>query len=326
MMNQNNITVREATEDDFPKIAELLSRNIYLPEQPKWSPADYLEWMRWKYVENPDGRGRVFVAEDGANAVIGLNVFLPRLFTSAATGNFLAYHGVDAFVAPEMRDKNVYSLLHPFALSTLNSPKVSFPSKVAMRVTLREGARTVSSFDKWSFPLTVERSISGPASVLVSLANAFLRFYAVVWLGGRPADMEMRRITEFEKDFELDSAHIHGIRSAAFLNWRFIRNPMHTYMAYEFIEGGKSIGYCVYRARRSNAEIYEFAAKRRQRDCLRMLADHCRPEGHTRLILRGINLGLRRFGFMRGEERHSGFTVFRVPEGRWLVTLGDRDY
>jgi len=325
--NEDNIIIREAAEDDFQKIAELLSRHRYIPEQPSWSSSDYLEWLRWKFLDNPDGRGRVFVAEDSSRGIIGLNPFLPRLFTSAATGEFLGYHGVDAFVDPAMRGKNAYSRIYLYAMDVLNAPKVSFPSKVAMRVTVREGARTAALFDKWSFPLIVERPASRPASALVGfIANAFLKFYASVWLGRRATDVEMKHVTEFGRDFELDSAFIHGIRSAAFLNWRFIRNPLHTYMAYEFLEGGKSIGYCVYRAKRSNAEIYDFAVERRRKDCLRMLVEHCRAEGRTRLNFRGINLRMRWLGFMRGQERNSSFTVFRVPEGPWMITLGDRDY
>jgi hypothetical protein len=321
--NEDSITIREASEGDFPQIAELLNRHHYIPEQPDWSSPDYLKWLQWKLLENPDGRGRVFVADDSSRGIIGLNPFLPRLFTSAATGEFLGYHGIDAFVDPEMRGKNAYSRIYLYAMDVLNAPKVSFPSNVAMRVTVREGAQTVSPFDKWSFPLMIARPALGPISFV---ANAFLKFYAFVWLGGRASNVEMKRITEFERGFQLDPAFIHGVRSAAFLNWRFIRNPLHAYLAYEFIEGGESIGYWVYRVKRSNAEIYDFVVTRRPRACLRMLVEHCRAEGLARLIFRGINLRMRGFGFMRGRERNSSFTIFRVPHGPWMITLADRDY
>lgn len=325
--NQNDISLREGAKEDFQQIAHLLCCHNYLAAQPQWSASDYLKWLRWKYLENPDGPGRIFLAEDRAKQIIGLNAFLPRRFTSSATGTFSAYHGVDAFIAPEMRGKGIYSRLYPHAMGILDSPKISFPSKIVTKVTLREGVRVVGNMQKWVFPVSVRQSTTGKYFDFILLpVNALLRLYALLWLGRHPHDLKMKPTTRFETDFELDPRFIHGVRSAAFLNWRFIENPTEIYSVYEFVENGVSIGYCVYLTKRSKARIHDFVARRRHADCFRILVDFYSETGITTLDFRGIGLRLRKYGFTRRRIRPSCFTTFRTPEGSWMLTLGDRDY
>lgn len=325
--HQDDIIIREGSKEDFPQIAHILSHHNYLPDQSHWSASDYLKWLHWKYLENPDGPGRIFLAQTRSEHIVGLNVFLPRRFTSAATGTFSAYHGVDAYIAPEMRGRRIYSKIYLFAMSALNAPKISFPSAIAMKVTIREGARVAGNPEKWVFPVSAGKSAAGKhVDSIRSPANALLRLYAFLWLGKHPRDVIIEPMTRFESDFELDQRFIHGVRSAAFLNWRFIENPMDSYSVYEFVEHGESIGYCVFLTIRSKARIHDFVARRRRADCFRILVDFCREQGITALDFRGVGLRLRKYGFTRRRIPRSSFTTLRTPEGPWMLTLADRDY
>ncbi len=159
------------------------------------------------------------------------------------------------------------------------------------------------------------------------LVDAVSRLYAWYWLGKPPADLTMRPVTRFDHDFEVDTPLIHGVRSAEYLNWRFIDNPMYDYAAHKFLENDKSIGYCVYTVVRSKAEIYDFVVKQRKRGCLRLLIEHFRSKGIIHMRFRGIGLHLRKYGFIRRRDTlNQCRATMDAPRGPWMLTLADRDY
>jgi hypothetical protein len=326
-MNQNGFIIREGSEADFNKTAELLFRHDFAPGHLNWTRADYLDWLRWKFLDNPDGPARMFVVEDSHGAIVGLRVGLPRWLSSAETGKFKTYHAVDDFIDGELRERGLYSKLRQFATDRL--PNIfGYSSDIILRIAIREGYRILGPAQKWRFPIAVaQRIANGPYSFVAPLVDMLLRFYTSFWLGKCPVNLQMRPITRFNRDFDIDSKHIHGIRSAAYLNWRFIDNRMYSYSVFEFFEDNASIGYCVYAEKRSKAEIYDFVVSRRHRGCLRLLVEHCRGEGIHQLTFRGFELHLGKFGFICRRDSHSNCIVSPdLPGGRWMLTLGDRDY
>ena len=326
-MNQNDFVIREGSEADFNKTAELLLRHDYAPEHLNWTRADYLDWLRWKLLDNPDGPARIFVVEDSRGAIVGLRVSLPRWLSSKETGRFMAYHAVDEIIDEKLRRRGLYSKLRQFATDRL-STTFGFSSDIIVRVAIRQGYRVLGPAQKWRFPIAVTQKIAnGSHSFIAPLVDMLSRLYTSFWLGKCPVNLQMKPITRFNKDFDIDSKHIHGIRSAAYLNWRFIDNCMYSYPVYEFFEDNASIGYCVYAERRSKAEIYDFVVSRHHRSCLRLLVEHCRGEGIYQLTFRGFGLHLRKFGFICRRDSYSNCIVsLELPGGRWMLTLGDRDY
>jgi hypothetical protein len=326
-MTQNNYIIREADESDFPNIAEFCVRHSYSPIHPDWSREEYLNWLKWKFLNNPDGPGRMFIIEDSKTNVVGMRGDVPRLFSGASTGTFVTYQGVDLLVDSGLREKGLYSRLRQFAWSNLDLPKVSFPSKQVRDIICRHGFQIIAPGEKWYFPIAVGKSTSGkPFRLVAPLYDIWTRLYAFIWLGGLPRDLEMKQARRFGRDFEVDPAFIHGVRSAKYLNWRFIDNPMYDYAAFHFLEKGAVIGYCVYTLVRSKAEVYDFVVARRQRKCLRLLVQHCRGLGVTQLRFRGIGLNMRKFGLFLRRDRHTYYAGHEVPEGSWLITTADRDY
>lgn len=318
-MSDKDYIFREADETDLQGIAELFSRHDY--------GAKNLDWLRWKYFDNPEGTARIFIAEDSDNKIVGLVAYLPRRFTSAESGTFSVMQSVDVFVAEEQRKKGLFSKISRFARSNTNVPKIGFPNKFSINFGLRSGWKILAHLERWGFPVAVGSLIAKKSFSLVApLADMLSKVYAVMWLWGYPRDLKMKPITRFDKDFVVDSNLIHGIRSADYLNWRFINNPMETYSAYEFFEGKESIGYCVYIVDGSSAAIYDFVTNRRRRNCLRLFVEHCRGKRITYLSFVGVSLRLRRLGFLLRRDSAKAFMTYNLPEKIWMITMCDSDW
>ena len=324
---KDKFVCREAGENDFQGIADLLYRNNFAPEGLDWSQREYIEWLKWKYRANPDGPARIFIVVDPEETIVGLRVNLPRLLTSPATGEFIAYHGLDDLIDEKFHRRGLYSKLRRFGHERVPAT-FGFASDVVIRVARRWGSRPVGPAQRWWFPATLGEGVAGkPFGFIAPLVNTLSRFYAFLWLGTCPRTIRMERVIRFEKDFDIDTSLVHGVRSAAYLNWRFIDNPMYRYSAYEFLDGDKSIGYCVYAARGSKAEIYDFVADRYKRGCLRLFVEHCRGLGFNHLRFRGFALRLRKYGFIPRRDSHNNcIASSELPAGTWMLTLGDRDY
>ena len=132
----------------------------------------------------------------------------------------------------------------------------------------------------------------------------------------------LRPITRFQTDYVLAPSVIHGVRSAEYLNWRFVHNPVQRYFTYEFLEGDEPVGYVVYALDGSSAVLSDFVTIRHRSSCLRLLLEHCRERELTHVRFTGVGLQLKKLGFIsRGLE--GACTVFKVPKGRWMVTPCD---
>ena len=68
------------------------------------------------------------------------------------------------------------------------------------------------------------------------------------------------------------------------------------------MKGSKAIGYCVYVKEDTTAQILDFVATPRPRNCLRLLVEHSRREQVARLAFRGIRLRM------------------------WMITMWDSDW
>ncbi len=318
-MAESDCTIRYASKRDFDGIVELFNKHRHRPRK--------REWFEYKYLNNPEGDARLLIATDSSGTILGIKAMLPRRFTSAKTGELSAEQSVDILVAPEARGRGVYSKISAYYNQDSNTPRIGFPNDQSVGFAHRSGQHEITPLDKWSFPVALEELLSGkPLGFLAPAARMLAKFYALFWLGKHPADIEMMPISRFTRDFEMPPGVLHGIRSADYLNWRFIDNPTHSYDAFEFFENDESIGYCVYTIAKSKVEILDFVASSRHRGCFRLFVDHCRDMRITGLRFRGIGLQLGKFGFTRRCDPINVFSARFFPPGPILITLADRDY
>ena len=310
-------TVREADESDFPGITELFRRQNYGHQE--------VEWLRWKYLRNPDGKAAMYVAEDSSHKIVGLNVTLPRRFTSAHAGTFIVRQPVDSFVAADMRNKGVYSKLMQLSRMKVTQGRIGFPNEQSIRFDSQTGTKIIAPIEEWFIPLSAGQLIAKkPHGLLALLADAFSVAYVSLWLGRHPNCLVMKPIGRFDRGFEVDPSLIHGIRSADYLNWRFIDNPMTKHSAYEFFYNDKSVGYSVHSVEGTAAVLYDFVTTHHRRGCLRLLVDKLRQDSVKFLRFPSVGLRLWTLGFIRGRSVNF-FTGRGVPEGSWYVTYSDRD-
>lgn len=311
-------TFREAGQADFPAISEFLKRHDFGPKEP--------EWMQWKYLSSPYGWSRIFVMEETKKDIKGLLAYEPRLLTDGSIKAFTIMQAVDGILAPEVRGKGFYSKLLKYSMNEIGIPIIGFPTKRAEIIELRCGFQILSSEYRWVFPAAIGGSLTNaPLHLVAPFANLLSRIYASIWLGRRSSSLEMRGVEKFERDFPIESDRWRGLRTAEFLNWRFVDNPMKRYHVYEFFHCGESIGYSVYALDGSCAEVFDFVASRNTRNCLRLFVDHCRGEKITHLLFRGVGIEFGRYGFIR-RTSSTNYIGHQLPRGPYMITLGDSDW
>jgi hypothetical protein len=286
-----------------------------------------VEWLRWKYFDNPDGHARIFLCEDADRKIIGLRAHMPRYFTSAKTGTFFARHSVDMFVAKAQRRAGVDAAIWKFCRSNGDYPIIGFPNKLSKRLTknMPGDVRIYHPMDEWWYPLAVGRLIHLKWQSIGALADALSRLYALLWLGRSPKAIRMTPLERFRRDYCHDLEYIQGLRSARFLNWRFIDNPMRSFCVYEFLDSNhQSGGYCVYAIDDSAASIYDLVLNRRARKCLKLLVDHLREQQLSHVTFKSIGFRMRKYGFIRLGSP-GDMDALNTPSGKWRITLADKD-
>ena len=313
-MSLHDYAFRIAGESDFPGIEKLFaSRDIRRG------------WTTWKYLSNPDGLTRVFVAVGPGEKIVGTLAHMPRRFTSAGIGTLTVMQVVDIFVNAELRKQGVFLGLLDFARKHVEGARIGLPNDSSEGFGPRIGWRVIGPYETWRFPVLPGKSFAGKAMAFVApVANALSRIYGFCWLPGNPRTLEMKRVTRFREDYALDPAVIHGIRSADYLNWRFVDNPEGNYCAYEFIEGDQSVGYCVFTQVGTSAILSDFVTLRHRRSCLRLLIDHCRERAIASVRFSGTGLRLGKLGFVHSWSQRN-CTACEAPEGHWMITSCDFD-
>lgn len=303
------------TENDVEAIVSLFrSQNYGLTES---------EWVYWKYFDNPDGRAKIFLGLDETGVVVAIRANMPRLLTSRKHGTFLVQQSVDLFVAKANRGTGIYSQLRDFSRLGLVHPTIGFPNERSRLITKTYpgDVRIYYPIDEWLFPIAagiIEFSFAQ------SLTNGFLQSYAAAWLGRLPNGVRMEPLKRFQKDYALNTDAICGVRSADYLNWRFIDNPIRSFVASEFFEGNRSLGYCVYIFEDHFVKIYDLVLTSRARACLRVLVEHLRQNLVSHIVFKSVGFNMRKYGFIR-IGTPGDLDTLNTPEGKWMITLADKD-
>jgi len=309
-----NYVNREAGEGDFQGIEELFERR-----------GIGRGWTAWKYLKNPDGVARVFIAEDPNKTIVGTLAYLPRQFSSADGSSLTVMQAVDMYLSAELREQGVFLGLLEFARRHIDGTRIGVPNDASTIFGSGPGWRVLGPYQTWQFPVLMGELFAGKTmSVIAPLVNELSRIYRICWLPGNERNLAMKRITRFRRDYALDPAVIHGVRSADYLNWRFVDNPVSKYYAYEFFERDESVGYCVFTRVGSSAILSDFVTVRCRRYCLRLLIDHCHEAKIARISISGTGLQLRRLGFIH-RGYHRDCVAYEPPEGQWVVTPCDTD-
>jgi hypothetical protein len=310
---------REGGESDFPRIASFFSKHKYRLGSERY--------LRKKYLENPAGRGRIFLMEDSEKEIQGTLGYVPHAILARKGPPVSVMESVDLFFAPEARGKRMFPRIQGSAMQCVEGPLIAFPNKRSEEITVRLGWKRTALIRNWYFPIGSGWASGNPVGrLLLKVLGGLCRLHACLWLwSGRVDAIRLQAVKSFEQDF---SGSMHGPwvgRSPDFLHWRFLDDPVRQFQFFELRQGDDVIGSCVLDEEEDSTVIYDFFAEKHSRSCLRQVVRHCRRKGMNWLVFRGVGLKLLRFGFIRWLSKTS-LISHRLPERSWVLTLADSDW
>jgi ribosomal protein S18 acetylase RimI-like enzyme len=285
------VTIREASEEDFPAVAKLFDRNNYGLRKEAW--------IHWKYLENPDGKGRLFVARDSEGNILGTVGFIPHSLVMVGGRTLIVMEAVDLFVGPEARGRKIAKKLLQYGLDNIQEKVIAFPNQLSERVTIEMGWKPLAPLETWVFPVRIDGGRTDKMfNSALPVVKMFSKNYARLFLPQNAYLIQSRILGEGEL-FQDTIMNYPSARSAAFLNWRFRNNPCKDYVAMEFLLYDQPIGYCIISIEKNCATIFDYFSTQYERRCLRQIVDYCVSRDIALLILRGVGLRLWHFGFIR---------------------------
>lgn len=313
------------------------------------------ERFDWLYLSNPDGRALVWLAENEKGEAVGTSAAYPRRMRVGGNvvrglnlGDFavdrsqrslgLALRLLGATLGP-VRDRT-YALSYDFGSSSMQA--------VYRRMQLHAPARN----ERWMQPVDMARLLrrklgDGALAAAAGAAGDAL-WQARRSLQGRAGEMSLEVAAECDDEFDaLDARlardrHVAGVRDAAYLNWRYVRNPVWKDEILCARDGGRLVGYAVVRHFDADtASLLEIDGEQ-MRFCRNLLtaAVRCAASGGAAALhveaLAGSPTArlLKTLGFLR-RESDDGPVVFSPADGplahdlddakNWWLIGGDRD-
>jgi GNAT acetyltransferase-like protein len=216
----------------------------------------------WVYRQNPHGRGRLWVATDPEDGnVVGIAGAFPRRMRVSGRAE-LAWVLGDFCVGEAYRAVGPALALQRACLAEVTAGVIpfcyDFPSSGMMAVYRRLGIKPLGRMVRLIRPLSVEarlRELVGSKTVtrhLSALAGVFLAPRD----GQRPG-VPGREISLHEAPFgdeftqfcrrQAEQQVVMVERSAEYLNWRYLANPLHRHEVMTARQAGRLAGYAVFR-------------------------------------------------------------------------------
>jgi hypothetical protein len=237
-------TGRMATEDDAPKILELLVRTFGI--WPLYDiPVAPLEHLRWKLFTRDDVRDGQIVIDDG-DTIVGLNGFFRQWFKVNDRLRH-THQVVDLAVLPTYQNRGVVSATRRFAVSD-RIPICDVLLGPQARVESRERILRTGKWDpapRANTYLQVQ-VLEGP---VIEVPNVVVGDWALC----SPSRFDERIQTfwdEASQPFALIAAH-----DVAFLNWRYCDPRAGEWTLRTAEASGEILGYITYRVSKGSGHI-----------------------------------------------------------------------
>jgi hypothetical protein len=260
-----NISIRQADlQSDRALLIDTLLRYL--------TPHSDGRRFDWLYKNNPYGQAQVWLAIDSDNnAVVGASSAFPRRIYVKGVEEIAWVLG-DFCINDRYRSLGPAVQLQRTCLSEIDCGKVAFcydfPSTSMMAVYKRLGIRAFGEMLRLAKPLRMDRIIKKViksariASALSIAGNSLMELYGRKRKGGR-----LWTIATHEgycgEEFSTLAKEIGGgygvsiLRSADYLNWRYLANPLHRYELVTARRDNCLIGYAVFTHRGEDADLVD---------------------------------------------------------------------
>jgi hypothetical protein len=296
----------------------------------------------WLYSQNPHGPARAWLARDSESGeVVGTSAAFRRRAVLNGTERAGWVLG-DFCIADKHRSLGPALQLQKATLASVSQSGTDFyydfPSRKMMAIYERCGISPSARVVRLAKPLRFGNKSSWWAGVSNSLGNSLMCFFDSriggdwsVALHEGACDEEFTecsRTADFSDGYEIQ-------RSAAYLNWRYLRHP---YVRYEILtakNAGVLQGYLVFSLAGEIANIAEWRVRQGTvlkillRDLVGRLRNRAITTVNALLVDTDPRLQFfRRMGFWRRESSPVVAHWPAMAEGaasRWLLMEGDRD-
>jgi hypothetical protein len=341
------IQTRSATLDaDRQDIIELLRRHL--------TPLSDGNRFDWLYRLSPYGPARVWVACDSVNGeIVGAAAIFPRKMYVGGIEKMAWVLG-DFCLEEKYRSLGPALQLQRACLEACSEPPFEFcydfPSKSMMAIYKRLGVSETSKLVRWAKPLRMEgklEQIVGSEVVargLATIGNVVLAQRG--WKGTKEScELAFHHGACGEEFNALDRqlrerTGVCTVRTAEYLNWRYLRHPATPHEFMTARRNGALIGYAVFAYRAEDAKIVDVCSVEEPAVIARLLAGVVGILSQRGVMTVSLNSGeshpwnpiFQRAGFRRreatpviastGPRNHQIRTTIRE---KWYLMQGDRD-
>jgi hypothetical protein len=310
----------------------------------------------WLYRDNPDGVARAWLAvDDETEEPVGAAAAFPRRVWVHGT-EMVCWNLGDFAIRKEYRSLGPAMILQRACLQPVIEGRIPFaydhPSCVMLAIYKRMGIPETGRITRFAKLLRVDEQvarllkfpavaggISGIANVVLSIADRGLLVKRRCGVGSRVERFD-ERATALERDLAREHPVV-GSRRAAYLNWRYVDNPLQEHEILTLEADSRLVGYAVIRHEGQNARLMDLYTEKNSEFIDGLVAGviEALRAGRTRTLnaplLEASPLVpvLKRWGF-RARESHP-FVVSAPPRsesagtvqhaGNWYLTAGDRD-
>ena len=237
------------------------------------------ERFDWLYLKNPAGPGKVWVAcETETGNIIGVSAAFPRKISRGGS-EVRGYVLGDFCIHPDYRSLGPAIALQRKTLEDLSNDRADlifdFPSSSMLAIYRRLRIEPQYSSIRFAKPLRADRQIreripvKAAGTVLAAAANTALRLRDAKLT--RSSEWSITEATapcgeEFTIAFEKWAPQLGalGIRSAEYLNWRFLSHPQRRYQFLTARKGGNLGGYLIYHWAGQDATVVDLFAEEQQ--------------------------------------------------------------
>jgi len=345
--------VRDGSQIDMGGILSLRGVVFGEEEKDKMNPS----FWRWEFLEGPDGRGLIYIVEDG-NKIVGHFADVPRWFC-VQEEPVLGTLSLDLMVHPDYWRRGIFEALGRYGIGRVRKENGLFLIAFPIRQETIHGLKKIGWEEVVKLPVLVypirfsgiiNRYLRFP--LLSLLAGAAARFLYLLLYGPKKRNgwenVEIEEIRFLDDQFDrfwqkaLSLYPIVGVRNRTYLTWRYLQHPTRTYTIYRAKKGGEMEGYIVLRKVEllnfNSAVIVDLLAL----DEVALVAlvergiRHSQQKGTDLLALmlpqdHPYDKILRKRGFLPSPKTfqfmvyfHSKREVLNSPE-KWYVTWGDTD-
>ena len=248
-----SITIRKADFHlDKALIIDAVARNI--------SPQSNSKRFDWLYLDNPYGKAHAWIAMDSNDdSIVGMASAFPRLM-KFEEGNCLGWVLGDFCINPQYRSLGPAIQLQQTFFNEIKARNVHFfydyPSATMLAIYKRLGIKNeFQSIRLVKFLLVNQRLLQNVESlflrtILRAVGNRFIRFPEIFSWKGHNVEIALHEgecHEEFSELFDSQSHNYGGcvVRSAEYLNWRFLANPTCPHKIFVARSERKLIGYLV---------------------------------------------------------------------------------